>query len=87
MQAEQGILKQIWRFRSMSVKINGQTYYRTAEVCGTVGISRTTLFRWLKDGIFEEAELRDRRGWRLFAKEEIDRLKEEVNQINKTDVR
>lgn len=68
----------------MPVTVNGQTYYRTAEVCRMVGISRTTLFRWLKEGIFREAEHRDRRGWRLFTEDEIDRLKAEVNQISKT---
>jgi len=68
----------------MPVTVNGQTYYRTAEVCRAVGISRTTLFRWLKEGIFREAEHRDRRGWRLFTEDEIDKLKAEVNQINRT---
>ena len=68
----------------MPVTVNGQTYYRTADVCRMVGISRTTLFRWLKEGIFSEAEHRDRRGWRLFTEDEMDRLKVEVNQINVT---
>jgi len=68
----------------MSVTINGTTYYRTAEVCRMVGISRTTLFRWLKDGLLRETQYRDRRGWRLFTKEEIGRLNEEVNEINRT---
>ncbi len=68
----------------MPVTINGQTYYRTIEVCRTVGISRTTLFRWLKQGILSKSERRDRRGWRLFARDEIDRLNKEVNQINRT---
>ena len=68
----------------MPMTVNGQTYYRTAEVCRMVGISRNTLFRWLKEGIFREAEHRDRRGWRLFTEVEVDRLKAEANQINKT---
>jgi len=67
----------------MPVTINGQTYYRTVEVCRTVGISRSTLFRWLKQGILSKSERRDRRGWRLFTRDEIDGLKREVNQINK----
>ena len=71
----------------MPVTINGQTYYRTAEVCRRIGISRTTLFRWLKEGIFGEAECRDRRGWRLFTEDEIDSLKVEVNKIDKTNAR
>ena len=68
----------------MSVMVNGQTYYRTAEVCRMVGISKTTLFRWLKKGIFREVEHRDRRGWRLFTEDEVDRLKAEANRINET---
>lgn len=68
----------------MPVTVNGQTYHRTAEVCRMVGISRTTLFRWLKEGIFREAQHRDRRGWRLFTEGEIDKLKAEANQINRT---
>jgi predicted site-specific integrase-resolvase len=67
----------------MTVTVDGRTYYRTAEVCRIVGISRATLFRWLKEGTFREAENRDRRGWRLFTEGEIDRLKAEANRINK----
>ena len=70
----------------MPVTVNGQTYYRSAEVCRMVGISRSTLFRWLKEGIFREAEHRDRRGWRLFTEGEIDKLKAEANQINRTNL-
>ena len=39
----------------MPVNINGQTYYRTTEVCQEVGISRTTFFRWLKNGILDQS--------------------------------
>jgi len=67
----------------MPVTVNGQTYHRTGEVCQMVGISKNTLFRWLKEGIFSEAEHRDRRGWRLFTEDEIYRLKAEANQINR----
>jgi DNA-binding transcriptional MerR regulator len=69
----------------MPIKVNGQTYYRTAEVYRMVGISRTTLFRWLREDIFREAQHRDRRGWRLFTEDEIDILKAEANRISKTD--
>lgn len=71
----------------MPVTVNGQTYYRTAEVCLMVGISRTTLFRWLKEGISGDSERRDRRGWRLFTKDEINKLKAEANQINEINTR
>ena len=52
-----------------------------------VGVSRTTLFRWLKEGIFREAEHRDRRGWRLFTEDEIEGLKVEANKISKSNTR
>ena len=68
----------------MPVMVNGQTYYRTAEVCRMVGISKTTLFRWLKKGVFREVEHRDRRGWRLFTEYEVGRLKVEANRIDET---
>ena len=65
----------------MPVTVNGQTYYRTAEVCRTIGISRTTFFRWLKEGILREAKQRDRRGWRLFTEDELSRFEAEANRI------
>ena len=67
----------------MPVTINGQTYYRTAEVCRMVGISRNTLFRWLKGRVLTETEHRDRRGWRLFTNREVIRLRAEANRLVK----
>ena len=68
----------------MPVTLSGQKYYRTAEVCRMVGISRTTLFRWLTEGVFSEPRHRDRRGWRLFTEDEVDRMETEANRISKT---
>ena len=65
----------------MPLVMNSRTYYRTAEVCRRVGISRNTLFRWLKQGLLGECERRDRRGWRLFTEDEIDLLKGEASRI------
>ena len=67
----------------MTVAINGQTYYRTAEVCLAAGIGKSTLFRWIKEGIMKEAEYRDRKGWRLFTDFEVEILKSEVNTIQR----
>jgi predicted site-specific integrase-resolvase len=58
----------------MPVVINDETYYRTAEVCGMVGISRNTLFRWLKEGIVSDVEYRDWRGWRLFTAAQVETI-------------
>ena len=65
----------------MPTEIDGKTYYRTAEVCQKVGISRSTFFRWLREGSFTDVEHVDRRGWRLFTDSDVARLKGEVNQV------
>ena len=63
--------------------IKGESYYRTAEACHMAGISKATLFRWLREGTFSEARCRDRRGWRLFSQDEVDRLIAEVNRTDR----
>ncbi len=65
----------------MPFSINDKTYYRTAEVCRMVGISRSTLFRWLKEGIVADVEYRDWRGWRLFTSDQIESIRTKTNQV------
>lgn len=69
----------------MSATINGKTYYRTGEACKLAGISRNTLFRWLRAGVLDIRGRRDRRGWRLFSEDEVNKLKAEVNRITGDD--
>ena len=59
----------------MPAILDGETYYRTSEACRMAGISRSTLLRWVNDGIVSDALYRDRRGWRLFSTYEILELK------------
>ena len=66
----------------MPIRLNGENYYRTAEACRIAGTSKNTFLRWVKEGSFADVEHRDRRGWRLFAKDDLDRLKAEVNSVN-----
>ena len=65
----------------MTVEIDGQLYYRTAEVYRMIGISKNTLYRWLQKGILGETERRDIRGWRLFTLDEIDKIKKSVYRV------
>jgi len=65
----------------MPVTIDGRTYYRTIEVCRTLGISRNTLFRWLDDGVTNEPEYRDWRGWRLITEDQVAQMKAKVGQV------
>jgi excisionase family DNA binding protein len=67
----------------MPVTINGQTYYRTAEVFRRLGISRNTLYRWLHKDVLRGMENRDSRGWRLFTREDINELNTAINCITR----
>jgi len=64
----------------MPIEINGHTYYRTMEVCRKTGISRATLFRWINQGIFSTL-LRDRRGWRLFTEDDLNKIIAENGKV------
>jgi len=65
----------------MPMVIKGQTYYRTREVCGMVGVSRSTLLRWISSGLIRDASVRDRREWRLFTEADIRRIEDETYKI------
>ena len=65
----------------MSLTFNDQTYYRTAEVCDKVGVSKSTLFRWFKDGVIEDTAYRDRGGWRLYTEADLERIIKEAHKI------
>jgi predicted site-specific integrase-resolvase len=64
----------------MPRQINNTQYYSAIDVCKQVGISRTTLLRWLKEELLGKSVLRDRRGWRIFTETDIQMLKNEANR-------
>ena len=66
----------------MATRINGQTYYRTSEACQRAGISKATLFRWVKMGILEDVERKDRKGWRLFTEDDVNKIKFEATRLS-----
>jgi len=47
--------------------------YKTKEVLEKVGISRATLYKWLKEGKVPDVR-RDRNSFRIFTDEDIQRL-------------
>jgi len=69
----------------MPLKIEGQTYYRTAEAFRMIGVSRNTLYRWLRKDVLGGIEFRDSHGWRLFTREEIDTLNNVINRVSIVD--
>jgi len=64
----------------MPREIYGKRYYEATEVCKEAGISRPTLFRWLKRGLLIQLH-RDRRGWRLFTEEDLNKIRAEATRI------
>jgi len=64
----------------MPREIDGKRYYEATEVCKWAGISRPTLFRWLKRGLLIDLH-RDRRGWRLFTEEDLRKIQAEATRI------
>ena len=68
----------------MPIIYDGKKYYRTAEVCRMAGISKNTLLRWIREKTFVDVKTRDRRGWRLFTKDDLDRLTAEVHKVTST---
>jgi len=51
-----------------------------------VGIGRSTLFRWIRQNVVEEAQYRDRKGWRLFTEDDLRSLRAENSRIQKSRV-
>ena len=64
----------------MPIQIKRQIYYRTSEACQKIGISRATLYRWLKTGILTK-HYKDRRGWRMFTEEDLHKIRAEAQKI------
>ena len=65
----------------MPKEIKGKTYYLTSEACEMAGISRGTLFRWIREKIIDDVELKDRNGWRLFTEKEVKKIKAEATKV------
>ena len=65
----------------MPIVMKGQKYYRTRDVCEMVGVSRSTLLRWISSGFIRDTATRDRRGWRLFTEADIKTIEDEVCKV------
>ena len=65
----------------MPVVYNKKKYFRTMEVCEAVGVSRTTLWRWIKAGVLVDRAKRDRRGWRLYTQTDLKMIQNEAQKV------
>jgi DNA-binding transcriptional MerR regulator len=66
----------------MPIKVDGKIYYKTSEAAQLAGISRSTLLRWMERQIISETTLRDRRGWRLFAPDDVKTISREAHKLH-----
>lgn len=48
--------------------------FPTAQAAKLVGISKSTLLRWIRNGLVADVQ-KDRKGWRRFSSADIDRLR------------
>ena len=51
------------------------TFLSTAEAAKKIGVSKSTLLRWIVSGVVTDVE-KDRKGWRRFYPADIERFRE-----------
>lgn len=54
-------------------------YLSSSEAAQALGVSRSTLLRWFREGRISQAT-RDHRGWRRFHRADIDRIRRELGE-------
>jgi DNA-binding transcriptional MerR regulator len=61
--------------RNINYSMNAKRFYIAQEVAGILGISKQTLFRYEKKGIFPKPVRHPINHWRQYTEEEITKLK------------
>ncbi len=56
-----------------------ETFLSSSEAAQALGVSRSTLLRWFREGRISSAS-RDHRGWRRFLATDIDRIRRELGE-------
>lgn len=65
----------------MSVKIDGRVVFSIGEALREAAVSRATFFRWVKEGLIQDTEFRDRNGRRVFTAKEVEDLKRFAHRL------
>jgi excisionase family DNA binding protein len=61
----------------MSTRAKTDVTLNTVGAAKTLGVSKSTLLRWFKQGKIADVA-RDRNGWRVFTAEDISRMRKEM---------
>jgi hypothetical protein len=61
--------------------IDGRTVYRIGEALEAAAVSRASFFRWVKEGLIQDTEFRDRNGRRVLTAEEMENLKRFAHKL------
>jgi len=62
--------------KGKNISIDGKRYYTVSDVCVELGIFKNTLLNWEKKGKIPEATRDLMSKWRIYSREDIDRIKE-----------
>ena len=65
----------------MPIEIDGTIYYKVSEASQLSGVSKSTIYRWMHEGIITDGKLRNRNGWRLFTEEDVAEIKAEAEKV------
>ena len=65
----------------MPIELSGREVYRIREALELAGVSRSTYFRWVREGRIQDTEYRDRNGRRVFTDEELGKLRAEARRL------
>lgn len=61
---------------------DGTLLYPIAEALTEAHLSRATFFRWVRIGRIPDARLRDRNGYRVFSREEVEAMRRESTRTS-----
>ena len=65
----------------MPIVLDGEEVYRIGEALAYAGVSRSTYYRWVREGRIEDTDYRDRNGRRVFTNEELKNLCSMAQQL------
>lgn len=58
----------------MPIVLDGKEFFRIGEALERAGLSRSTYYRWVREGRISDTDYRDRNGRRVFTCEELQAL-------------